>query len=84
MRPRKNSNKVPPRPWTAPIDANIFKLFYYKFNGVHDKVYQLFEDRALLEEEIPDLTLKTLEGQEVSLRGFKGEKHLVLEFGALT
>ena len=84
MLPKKNSNKVPPRPWTAPIDTNIFKLLWYRFNGVHDKVYQLFEQRALLEEHLPDLTLTALGGREVRLRGFKGEKHLVLEFGALT
>ena len=84
MLPRQNDNKVPPKPWTAPIDTNIFKLFYHKLNGVHDKVYQQFGKKAALEGTVPDLTLKTLHGDEVRLGSFVGQKHLVLEFGAVT
>ncbi len=84
MLPMQNDNRVPPKPWTAPIDTNIFKLFYYKFNGVHDKVYQQFGKKAGLGDEVPDLTLKSLNGEEVRLGAFRGKKHLVLEFGAVT
>ena len=84
MLPRQNDNKVPPKPWTAPIDTNIFKLFFYKFNGVHAKVYRKFGQVALLGEQIADLTLQRLDGREVRLRDFQGKKHLVLEFGAVT
>lgn len=84
MLPLLNDDKVPPKPWTAPIDTNILKLLYYKFNGVHDKVHQQFANKALLHEEMPDLTLKTLDGKDIRLADFRGSKHLVLEFGALT
>ncbi len=32
----------------------------------------------------PDFTLRDLEGKPVSLSGFKGKEHVVLEFGSVT
>ncbi len=36
-----------------------------KLSGVHKKVYEQFQTRALLGVEIPDLVLKTTDGEEV-------------------
>lgn len=84
MEPKKNYNWIPPRFWTAPIDTNIFRMVKLKLQGIHNKVYSLFMNRALLGETIPDLTMRPLTGETVRLRDFRGKKHLVLEFGALT
>ena len=85
MKPRQNFDWVPPRPWTALIDTNIFKMLKMKLNGVHKKVYDQFTARASLGEMLPGLTLRRLEGGEaVALHEFRGRKHLVLEFGAVT
>ena len=62
----------------------MFKMLKLKIQGIHKKVYNQFKTRALLGERVPDLTLRTLEGQEIRLRDFLDTKHLVLEFGALT
>jgi hypothetical protein len=35
-------------------------------------------------EEAPDFDLPTLEGERVKLSRFRGEKYVVLEFGAIT
>lgn len=32
----------------------------------------------------PEFTLTTLDGKSVSLANFKGEKHVLLEFGGIT
>ncbi len=84
MTPKQNYDWVPPKPWTAIIDTNIFRMIKFKLNGVHKKVYEQFQTRALLGEEIPDLVLKTTDGKDVRLRDYIGKKHLVLEFGAVT
>lgn len=84
MNPKKNYDWIPPKFWTAPIDTNIFKMFMLKFQGVHNKVYECFKSRALLEEEVQELTLESLDGRKIDLRGFIGRKHIVLEFGAIT
>ena len=84
MRPKQNNNWIPPKFWTAPIDTNIFKMMKLKIQGVHKKVYNQFKTRAMLGELAPDLSLPTVDGQEIRLRDFLGRKHLVLEFGALT
>jgi len=84
MTPTQNYDWVPPKAWTAIIDTNIFRLIKFKLNGVHKKVYEQFQTRTQLGEEIPDLVLQTTDGKDVRLRGYIGKKHLVLEFGAVT
>ena len=85
MELKQNNDWVPPRPWTALIDTNIFKMLKMKLNGVHKKVYDQFMTRLQLGETFPELTLKRLDtGEPVTLHEFRSRKHLVLEFGAVT
>ncbi len=84
MTPKQNNDWVPPKAWTAFIDTNVFRMLKLKLNGVHRKVYEQFQKRGLLGDEIPDLVLKTTDGEDVRLRDYIGKKHLVLEFGAVT
>ena len=43
-----------------------------------------FAKRLRAGEEAPDFTLQTPEGERVSLSAFKGDKHVLLEFGSIT
>ena len=43
-----------------------------------------FAGRLRAGEEAPDFSLPTLEGETVRLSGFKGSKHVLLEFGSIT
>ncbi len=43
-----------------------------------------FAGRLRAGEEAPDFSLRTLEGETVRLSGFKGSKHVLLEFGSIT
>ncbi len=43
-----------------------------------------FAARLRAGEEAPDFTLPTLEGEQVRLSAFKGNKHVLLEFGSIT
>ena len=65
MTPKLNNDWVPPRARTAFIETNAFRMLKLKLSGVHKKVYEQFQTRALLGVEIPDLVLKTTDGEEV-------------------
>ncbi|MBI4472109.1 MAG: hypothetical protein HY646_05535 [Acidobacteria bacterium] len=84
MTPKQNNNWIPPRFWTVVIDTSIFNMLKLKLQGVHSKVYASFMSRALPGSVIPGLPLQTIDGQMIRLSDFRGRKHLVLEFGALT
>ena len=43
-----------------------------------------FAARLRAGEEAPDFALPTLEGETVRLSGFKGSRHVLLEFGSIT
>ena len=43
-----------------------------------------FKTIARVGEEAPDFSLPTPEGQHVRLSEFRGEKHVLLEFGSIT
>ena len=43
-----------------------------------------FAVRLRAGEEAPDFTLQTIEGEQVSLSSFKGNRHVLLEFGSIT
>ena len=43
-----------------------------------------FAVRLRAGEEAPDFTLQTIEGEQVSLSVFKGNRHVLLEFGSIT
>ena len=43
-----------------------------------------FRGVARVGEEAPDFSLATLQGEYVRLSGFRGQKHILLEFGAIT
>jgi peroxiredoxin len=43
-----------------------------------------FAARLRAGEEAPDFALQTVEGETVRLSGFKGSKHVLLEFGSIT
>ena len=43
-----------------------------------------FATRLRAGEEAPDFSLPTLDGETVKLSGFKGSKHVLLEFGSIT
>ena len=43
-----------------------------------------FAGRLRAGEEAPDFTLQTPEGEPVRLAGFRGGKHVLLEFGSIT
>ena len=43
-----------------------------------------FAARLRAGEEAPDFALPTLDGDTVRLSGFKGGKHVLLEFGSIT
>ena len=43
-----------------------------------------FSARLRAGEEAPDFSLPTLDGETVRLSGFKGSKHVLLEFGSIT
>ncbi len=43
-----------------------------------------FTARLRAGEEAPDFALPTLDGDTVRLSGFKGSKHVLLEFGSIT
>ena len=43
-----------------------------------------FAARLRAGEEAPDFSLPTLNGETVRLSGFKGSKHVLLEFGSIT
>lgn len=43
-----------------------------------------FAQRLRAGEKAPDFSLPTLEGESVRLSGFKGSKHVLLEFGSIT
>ena len=44
----------------------------------------LFRERLRVLSPAPDFTLQDLAGNKVSLSDYKGKKHVVLEFGAIT
>lgn len=43
-----------------------------------------FKSRLRAGEEAPDFELPTLEGERVRLSQFRGQKHVLLEFGSIT
>ena len=43
-----------------------------------------FAGRLRAGEEAPDFSLQTPDGETVQLSGFKGTKHVLLEFGSIT
>ena len=43
-----------------------------------------FAGRLRAGEEAPDFNLPTVAGETVRLSGFKGSKHVLLEFGSIT
>jgi len=43
-----------------------------------------FKNSLRAGEEAPDFELPTLEGERVRLSSYRGEKHLLLEFGSIT
>ena len=43
-----------------------------------------FKNTLRAGEEAPDFELVTLEGKRISLSSFRGEKHVLLEFGSIT
>ena len=43
-----------------------------------------FAGRLRAGEEAPDFSLQTPDGETVQLSGFKGGKHVLLEFGSIT
>ena len=43
-----------------------------------------FRSVAQVGTQAPDFTLTDLDGKSVSLAGFKGKKHVLLEFGSIT
>ena len=43
-----------------------------------------FAGRLRAGEEAPDFSLPTLDGETVRLSGFKGGRHVLLEFGSIT
>ena len=43
-----------------------------------------FAARLRAGEEAPDFSLPTLDGETVRLSGFRGSKHVLLEFGSIT
>ena len=43
-----------------------------------------FAQRLRAGEEAPDFNLQTPDGETVQLSGFKGGKHVLLEFGSIT
>ena len=43
-----------------------------------------FAGRLRAGEEAPDFSLQTPDGETVQLFGFKGSKHVLLEFGSIT
>lgn len=43
-----------------------------------------FAGRLRAGEEAPDFSLRTIDGGTVQLSGFKGSKHVLLEFGSIT
>ena len=43
-----------------------------------------FAQRLRAGEEAPDFNLQTPDGETVQLSGFKGSKHVLLEFGSIT
>jgi len=43
-----------------------------------------FKTRLRAGDEAPDFALRTLEGETVRLSQFRGQKHVLLEFGSIT
>ncbi len=43
-----------------------------------------FKDRLRAGDEAPDFELQTLEGEQIRLSQFRGQKHVLLEFGSIT
>jgi len=45
---------------------------------------KLFRERLRVLSPAPDFTVRDTAGRQVSLSDYKGNKHIVLEFGAIT
>ncbi len=65
MTPKQNNDWVPPRAWTAFFETKVFQMLKLKLSGVHKKDYEQSQTRGPLGDEIPDLVLKTTDGEEV-------------------
>ena len=63
---------------------DILKTFKTKFSFRMRSQFKDFPTNLPIGAAAPDFSLETAEGKRVSLKDFRGKKHVVLEFGSLT
>ena len=67
------------------MDESVGTYNYETFNRSESSARPGTSPRALRAgEEAPDFTLQTSRGERVSLSAFKGNRHVLLEFGSIT
>lgn len=63
---------------------DILKTFKTKFSSRMRSQFKDFPASLPIGATAPDFSLDTTEGKRVSLRDFRGKKHVILEFGSIT
>ena len=71
---------------TIPDDQNAIEVYNYESFSRSESTGKSAEFKNSLRagDEAPDFELPTLEGDRVRLSGFRGKKHVLLEFGSIT
>lgn len=70
---------------SAPVDAQVDEYNYTTFSTSESRgKSSAFKTTARVGEHAHDFSLPTPEGESVRLSGFRGRKHVVLEFGSIT
>ncbi len=52
--------------------------------GSRENLERLFRERLRVLTPAPDFTVQDVAGRQVSFSDYKGKKHVILEFGAIT
>ena len=85
MSPRQQGRTPVTAQQSAPSLADLDDYNYTTFTTSEARgKSSAFKTIALVGEEAPDFSLPTPEGQHVRLSEFRGEKHVLLEFGSIT
>ena len=69
----------------ATVDEAVTSYNYANFSRSESMgKSQEFKDGVRAGQEAPDFELPTLEGERVRLSQFRGQRHVLLEFGSIT
>jgi peroxiredoxin len=70
---------------SAPVKEHVGEYNYATFTTSEARGKSgAFKTIARVGDEAPDFSLPTLEGEHVGLSDFRGQKHVLLEFGSIT